>query len=155
MKLKGIKAKLVDVFAQSKLTGNGLTIFWDYTDLSSTDMQILTREMRQFESIFVQKGPGSNEFRARIFTMEEELDFAGHPLIGLAAHLHEEYGSKKRHEWKIQLKSKKVRLISHFKGCCYSATMDQGIPEFISTLKPRETHKILKNSGMPWSIVAE
>ncbi len=143
MKLKGIKAKLVDVFAQSKLTGNGLTIFWNYTDLSSTDMQILTREMRQFESIFVQKGLESDSFKARIFTMEEELDFAGHPLIGLAAHLHEEYGSKQRHEWRIQLKSKIVHLISHFKDSCFSATMEQGVPEFISTLKPLESRKVL------------
>lgn len=29
MEIKGIKAKLVDVFAEGKLTGNGLTIFWE------------------------------------------------------------------------------------------------------------------------------
>ena len=90
MKFKKMKAKLVDVFAEGKLTGNGLTIFWNCNDLSSDDMRALTREMRQFESIFVLGEPEGNTVRARIFTMEEELDFAGHPLIGLAAHLHEE-----------------------------------------------------------------
>ncbi len=54
MKLKMIKAKLVDVFAEGMLTGNGLTIFWNCGNLSSNDMQVLTQEMRQFESIFIQ-----------------------------------------------------------------------------------------------------
>jgi PhzF family phenazine biosynthesis protein len=143
MEIKGIKAKLVDVFAENKLTGNGLTIFWDYTDLSSEEMQVLTQEMRQFESIFVQKTPEPNRVKARIFTMEEELDFAGHPLIGLAAHLHEEYGTQERHEWNIELRTSTVRLISHAKGDYYSASMQLGAPEFISVLKPSESLEVL------------
>ena len=143
MELKGIKAKLVDVFAESKLAGNGLTIFWDYPHLSSEEMQVLTQEMRQFESIFVQKTSEPNRVKARIFTMEEELDFAGHPLIGLAAHLHEAYGTKERHEWNIELRTSTVRLISHAKGDYYSASMQLGAPEFISVLKPSESLGVL------------
>ncbi|MCP4116079.1 MAG: PhzF family phenazine biosynthesis protein [Desulfobacteraceae bacterium] len=138
-----MKAKLVDVFAESKLTGNGLTIFWDYPHLSTEEMQVLTQEMRQFESIFVRKTPEANSVKAKIFTMEEELDFAGHPLIGLAAHLHEEYGSRERHEWNIELRSGNVRLISHAKGDYYSASMELGAPEFISILKPSESLGVL------------
>lgn len=155
MKLRGIKAKLVDVFADRKLSGNGLTIFWDFENLSSKDMQILTQEMRQFESVFVQRGAQSNSFKARIFTMEEELDFAGHPLIGLAAHLHEEYGSKKRHEWRIELKSKNIHLISNAKGRCYSAAMEQGAPEFIRVLKPSENHEVLSALNLNKNNVAK
>ena len=143
MNLKNIKAKLVDVFSENKLSGNGLTIFWDCVDLSSKDMRLLTREMRQFESIFVQGIPENGSVKARIFTMEEELDFAGHPLIGLAAHLHEEYGTQERHEWQIELKSKNVRVVSYSRGGYYSASMEQGVPEYISVLKPSERNEIL------------
>ena len=80
-----MKCKLVDVFAKEKLSGNGLTVFYDYDDLDDHKMLSLTQEMRQFESIFVSVNESS--IRARIFTVEEELDFAGHPIIGLAAHL--------------------------------------------------------------------
>jgi len=37
-------------------------------------MQELTREMRQFESIFVLQEARSQTVRAWVFTMEEELD---------------------------------------------------------------------------------
>ena len=57
-------------------------------------MQTITQEMRQFESIFLRETE-PNTFRAFIFTMEEELDFAGHPVIGAAALLHDLY-SKER-----------------------------------------------------------
>ncbi|MBI9089606.1 MAG: PhzF family phenazine biosynthesis protein [Desulfobacterium sp.] len=143
MEIKGIKAKLVDVFAHGKLTGNGLTIFWECPPLSTQEMQVLTQEMRQFESIFVEREPETNRFKARIFTMEEELDFAGHPLLGLAAHLHEEYGTQERHEWDVALRSTTVRLMSHAKEDYYSASMEQGAPQFISTLKPSETLEVL------------
>jgi PhzF family phenazine biosynthesis protein len=97
-----MKCKLVDVFAKQKLSGNGLTIFYEFDDLATKQMQSLTLEMRQFESIFLSTKNGI--FNARIFTAEEELDFAGHPLIGLAAHLHEEYGVNSSHDWDVEIK---------------------------------------------------
>ncbi|MCG8620136.1 MAG: PhzF family phenazine biosynthesis protein [Desulfobacterales bacterium] len=134
-----IKAKLVDVFAEGKLTGNGLTIFWNCPDLAAKDMQALTCEMRQFESIFVSKDEETDRFRARIFTMEEELDFAGHPLIGLAAHLHEEYGTKDEHHWTVDLNKGPVRLTSRSRQGYWSASMDQGRPSFVQTLEKNAT----------------
>jgi len=103
-----MKCKLVDVFAKEKLSGNGLTIFYDYDSLDKSQMLSLTQEMRQFESIFVQEHECEFSVRAKIFTIEEELDFAGHPIIGLAAHLHEESGDLKPREWKIELNKKTV-----------------------------------------------
>ncbi len=148
MLFKGIKAKLVDVFARGKLTGNGLTVFWECGDLSTDQMLALTREMRQFESIFLLDGPGNEEYQARIFTMEEELSFAGHPLIGLAAHLHQEYGPQENgipeeQEWRIRLASRTVRLVSVNKGGHYSAAMDQGPPEFLGTIGPADRKEYL------------
>jgi trans-2,3-dihydro-3-hydroxyanthranilate isomerase len=57
-----MKYKLVDVFAKKKLTGNGLTIFYDYDSLDKSKMLSLTQEMRQFESIFVQVNDLSHLF---------------------------------------------------------------------------------------------
>ena len=65
-----MKCKLVDVFAKKKLSGNGLTIFYEYGTLAGHQMLSLTQEMRQFESIFVSVTDSS--IRARIFTVDED-----------------------------------------------------------------------------------
>ena len=79
---------LVDVFTHAPLSGNGLALFLLDSEISTQGMQRITQEMRQFESIFLLATPDPQRFRARIFTMEEELPFAGHPVIGAAACLH-------------------------------------------------------------------
>ncbi|MEH6444867.1 MAG: PhzF family phenazine biosynthesis protein [Oceanospirillaceae bacterium] len=127
-----MKCKLVDVFAKQKYAGNGLTIFYDYEALSLQDMQQLTQEMRQFESIFLSEKDG--QFSAKIFTMEEELDFAGHPLLGLAYHLHECFGSAQQHEWQVQLNQSTITLNSEWQQGAFKATMNQGQPKCITTL---------------------
>lgn len=78
----------LDVFAERPLAGNGLAVFDDARGLSASAMQGLTQELRQFESIFLLPGGTADTFSARIFTAEEELPFAGHPIIGAAALLH-------------------------------------------------------------------
>ena len=131
-----MKCKLVDVFSSQKLNGNSLTIFYDCDNLSSKKMLSLTQEMRQFESIFLFCKNGG--FTARIFTLEEELDFAGHPLLGLAHHLHEEFGKEKKHDWEINLNKQTVKLTSVRESDKFTATMNQGSPEFIKTLSHKE-----------------
>ena len=77
----------VDVFATGPLTGNGLAVFLEAATWSAAAMQRLTQEMRQFESIFLANVSATGA-AARVFTVEEELPFAGHPLLGAAAVLH-------------------------------------------------------------------
>src|SRR3978361_1077167 len=77
----------VDVFAAGPLTGNGLTVFLNVEGWPTEVMQRLTQEMRQFESIFL-SGISPDGATARVFTVEEELPFAGHPVLGAAAVLH-------------------------------------------------------------------
>lgn len=132
-----MKCKLVDVFASEKLSGNGLTIFYDYEYLTNSQMHALTREMRQFESIFVSRM--KNGISARIFTLEEELDFAGHPLLGLALHLHEELGCHDNHEWDVELNSGSVKLESSWKDGKFITSMHQGPPVFSKTLSNEES----------------
>lgn len=120
----------VDVFSRAPLSGNGLTVFPDSAGLSTEAMQRLTREMRQFESIFLSPTDDARAFRARVFTMEEELDFAGHPVLGAAAVMHEMAGGGRREEWRLQLNAKTVGVITVKDNDFYLATMEQGAPEF-------------------------
>ncbi|HEY2976948.1 MAG TPA: PhzF family phenazine biosynthesis protein, partial [Burkholderiaceae bacterium] len=77
----------VDVFATRSLTGNGLTVVLDADGWPAERMQALTQEMRQFETIFLSEVSPYGA-AARVFTVEEELGFAGHPVLGAAAVLH-------------------------------------------------------------------
>ncbi|CAM3972562.1 PhzF family phenazine biosynthesis protein [Pseudoalteromonas byunsanensis] len=142
-----MRCKLVDVFSKQKLQGNSLAVFYDCQELSKRQMQAWTREMRQFESIFVDTSV--TPYRAWIFTMEEELDFAGHPLIGLAYHLHELFGvPDETYTWSIELNQKVVELSSRWRGKHFLATMHQGAPEFIHTLTSKQSEPFYAALGI-------
>ncbi len=78
----------VDVFTDRALTGNSLAVFLDGRGLSTETMQALAREMNLSETTFILPGDAAAErtrgFRVRIFTVQEELPFAGHPTLGTA-----------------------------------------------------------------------
>ena len=79
----------VDVFSRKALRGNGLVVVLDAADLSTETMQAITKEVRQFETSFLAGvDVAGRTARLRIFTEDEELDFAGHPVLGSAAVLH-------------------------------------------------------------------
>jgi trans-2,3-dihydro-3-hydroxyanthranilate isomerase len=69
------------------MAGNGLTVVEAASPLTAETMLRIAQELRQFETIFVFAG-ADDEIEARIFTPEEELEFAGHPVLGAAAVLH-------------------------------------------------------------------
>lgn len=128
----------VDVFTKEKFSGNGLTIFQIDKNLDKKVMQTITKEMKQFESIFYYELK-PNTFRAYIFTVDEELDFAGHPIIGLSAMLHDLYSLEKdKNNWKIELNKKSVIVETKKKEGYYSAKMNQGIPEFLTILSKNQ-----------------
>ncbi len=78
----------VDVFTANPLEGNQLAVFTDASALSSEQMQRVAKETNYSETTFVI--PRSFEetrekgHRVRIFTVNEELPFAGHPTLGTA-----------------------------------------------------------------------
>src|SRR5205823_6733172 len=82
----------LDVFTQMPLEGNPLAIFTDAQGLSDGEMQALAREMNLSETTFILPRDAATEARegkkVRIFTVEEELPFAGHPTLGTALYLH-------------------------------------------------------------------
>jgi len=124
-----LEFRQVDVFASAPLSGNGLAVVITETRLDPMFMQRLTCELRQFETIFLVPSATPRSYEARVFTMEEELPFAGHPSIGAAAVLHERAGGR-RYECRLALPSGVVELASERAGAGFEVTMQQGRPEF-------------------------
>ena len=87
----------VDVFTSRALAGNALAVFLDGRGLSTAQMQALAREMNLSETTFILPGDAATEkargVRVRIFTVQEELPFAGHPTLGTAFVLRGETGA--------------------------------------------------------------
>lgn len=142
--MKPIPYYHVDVFSSSPLSGNGLTVFTESADFSDRLMQRITQEMRQFESIFLQRTTEFS-FIARVFTCEEELDFAGHPVLGAAGLAHDLYYPESSDcTWKFQLNSKTVEVSTTKEGDYYNARMNQGVAEFGQVLSQNETASLLQ-----------
>lgn len=76
---------IVDVFAESKLSGNQLAVFRDCAGLSTKEMQQIAQEMHYSETTFIlSEAPRDGGYDVRIFTPAFELPFAGHPTLGTA-----------------------------------------------------------------------
>ena len=87
-----------DVFSSKPLEGNSLAVFSNARGLSDSEMQLLAKEMNLSETTFIfPRDPGierENGVRVRIFTVQEELPFAGHPTLGTAFALRGESGAR-------------------------------------------------------------
>jgi PhzF family phenazine biosynthesis protein len=135
-----LEYRLVDVFASQPLAGNSLTVFPMRREVSTALLQAVTCEMRHFESIFLWETNDPHCFRARIFTMEEELPFAGHPVIGAACAMHaERFAECEEVSLRLQLGEREVAIVSRRHGHHYMAEMDQGVATFSGAV-PSECH---------------
>jgi len=87
-----------DVFSSKPLEGNSLAVFHDACGLSDPEMQAIAKEMNLSETTFILRRDGETErargIRVRIFTVLEELPFAGHPTLGTAFALRGESRAK-------------------------------------------------------------
>jgi trans-2,3-dihydro-3-hydroxyanthranilate isomerase len=88
----------LDVFSSHAFEGNPLAVFPDARGLTDREMQSIAREMNLSETTFVLPRDASTEqdrgVRVRIFTVGEELPFAGHPTLGTAFVLRGTTGAK-------------------------------------------------------------
>jgi trans-2,3-dihydro-3-hydroxyanthranilate isomerase len=103
----------LDVFTQTPLSGNPLAVFPDARGLTDAEMQALAREMNLSETTFIFPRDGAIEAlegkKVRIFTVEAELPFAGHPTLGTALYLYaSESNQKKPAEITLDLKAGKI-----------------------------------------------
>ena len=78
----------MDVFTSVPLEGNQLAVFADGRSLSDAEMQAIAKETNLSETTFILPRDAATErergVRVRIFTVNEELPFAGHPPRGTA-----------------------------------------------------------------------
>jgi trans-2,3-dihydro-3-hydroxyanthranilate isomerase len=81
----------LDVFTSRPLEGNQLAVFSDARGLSDDEMQKLARETNLSETTYILPRDADVEqqqgHKVRIFTVNEELPFAGHPTLGTAWYL--------------------------------------------------------------------
>jgi trans-2,3-dihydro-3-hydroxyanthranilate isomerase len=100
-----------DVFSQTPLDGNSLAVFLDARGLSDAEMQSIAREMNLSETTFIfprEEGVERQRgVRVRIFTVQEELPFAGHPTLGTAFALR---GDTRTSEIVLDLNVGKIRV---------------------------------------------
>jgi trans-2,3-dihydro-3-hydroxyanthranilate isomerase len=124
----------VDVFSPRPYGGNSLAVFTDSGGLAPHQMLAITQELRHFESIFLECELAPRRFRARVFDLQRELDFAGHPIIGAACVLHGERCGDATAEWTLDLNSKSVTVTTQRTATGFSATLSQGVPVFLGQL---------------------
>jgi trans-2,3-dihydro-3-hydroxyanthranilate isomerase len=75
---------VVDVFTDTALTGNQLAVFTDARGLDAATMQALALEVGFSETTFVLPPEAGGTARVRIFNPDDEMQFAGHPVLGTA-----------------------------------------------------------------------
>jgi len=165
----------LDVFTRTPLTGNPLAIFTDARGLTDQQMQALAREMNLSETTFVLPREPEVEAqegkRVRIFTVEEELPFAGHPTLGTALYL---YSTAASREIVLDLNVGKIGVrfstdsnhrSNRVAGDVFGE-MRQRDPEFGPTLAPDKVASVLGSeeiavewpsqivsTGLPFAIV--
>jgi trans-2,3-dihydro-3-hydroxyanthranilate isomerase len=87
-----------DVFSSNPLEGNSVAVILDARGLTDAEMQSIAMEMNLSETTFVLPRDPATEreqgIRVRIFTVQEELPFAGHPTLGTAFALRGQSGQK-------------------------------------------------------------
>lgn len=75
--------KQIDVFLSDKYHGNPVAVFFDADDLSTEQMAQMAYWTNLSEATFVLKPTHKDaSYKVRIFALNHELPFAGHPTIG-------------------------------------------------------------------------
>ncbi len=140
----------VDVFTDVPFAGNGLIVVFGGTSGVRTEALIsLTVEMRQFELIAVDLQPQAGRVLARIFTAQEELPFAGHPVIGAAAALHERYAvNETSRSWVFVIGGREIAAGSRRTERYYEADMNQGSPILGSPLADQDAIRFATALGL-------
>jgi trans-2,3-dihydro-3-hydroxyanthranilate isomerase len=153
----------VDVFADDPFTGNSVTVFLADGTAASGQMLSITREFRHFESIFLWPTAAGSRWRARVFDLEGELDFAGHPVLGAAAVLHDRAGGDATRQWTIELSAKTVTVQTARDRSArdrtardrtardrtgFRATLDQGRPGYGPSVSGAAAAPILHGIGL-------
>jgi trans-2,3-dihydro-3-hydroxyanthranilate isomerase len=129
----------LDVFTQTPLAGNPLAVFPNAQGLGDIEMQALAREMNLSETTFIFPRDAATEARegkkVRIFTVEAELPFAGHPTLGTALYL---YASEPTKPAEISLDLKVGKIPVHFTANAENAGRDRVDGQVFGEMRQRD-----------------
>ena len=121
----------LDVFTSRPLEGNQLAVFTDARGLSDDEMQKLARETNLCETTFILPRDEAIEraegHKVRIFTVNEELPFAGHPTLGTAWYLRQQSSAD---EIVLDLKVGKIPVRFEQRDGLLFGEMRQAEPQF-------------------------
>lgn len=119
---------VVNVFTHNGKNGNGLGVFLDTRGMDAALMQAIAKKLGFSETSFV--FPPTNkkaDYRARFFTPEKELPFAGHPSIGTLFTLRHLNEIRNKKNYVQQIGRRFVEMSVAPGGLI---NMDQGKPKF-------------------------
>jgi len=159
----------LDVFTNRPLEGNQLAVFSDARGLRDDEMQKLARETNLSETTFILPRDEAVERReghkVRIFTVNEELPFAGHPTLGTAWYLRQHLAAD---EIVLDLKVGKIPVRFELRDGQLFGEMRQAEPQFGRMHLHAEVARVLGvpvaeldenlpietvSTGMPFTIV--
>ncbi|MGD0547741.1 MAG: PhzF family phenazine biosynthesis protein [Terracidiphilus sp.] len=137
---------IVDVFTETALAGNPLAVVMNTRGLTPEQMQPIAREFNLSETTFVERRPEAVEqaegVRVRIFTTQEELNFAGHPTLGTASVLKLQAPETLR-GGTVTLALNVGAVPVRYDGDGLFGEMTQRDPEFGAELDPREVARLI------------
>jgi trans-2,3-dihydro-3-hydroxyanthranilate isomerase len=108
---------IVDVFAESRLSGNQLAVFRDCARLTRPEMQRIAQEMHYSETTFItSEEPHEGGYDVRIFTPGFELPFAGHPTLGTAYIIQSQIIGRRVAEVTLNLKVGQIPVALTYSG---------------------------------------
>jgi trans-2,3-dihydro-3-hydroxyanthranilate isomerase len=142
---------VVDVFTQKALAGNPLAVVMNTCALSTERMQAIAREFNLSETTFIERRDSAIEqaegVRVRIFTTQEELNFAGHPTLGTASVLKmaapECVQTESGTGGKVTLRLNVGAVPVRFSGQGSYGEMTQRDPEFGAELEAAEVARLI------------
>jgi trans-2,3-dihydro-3-hydroxyanthranilate isomerase len=136
---------VVDVFTASALKGNPLAVVMNTAGLTTEKMQAIAREFNLSETTFVERRAAAVEqaegVRVRIFTTQEELNFAGHPTLGTASVLKMQVPETVRGDT-VTLAENVGAVPVRFNGVGLYGEMTQRDPEFGAELDPAQVARL-------------
>lgn len=136
---------IVDVFAESRLSGNQLAVFRDCAGLPTATMQRIAREMHYSETTFItSEEPHSGGYDVRVFTPAYELPFAGHPTLGTAYIIQSQIVGKPAEKVVLNMKVGQIPVTFSYQGGAPDILwMRQKRPTFGTTFARGRIAKVL------------
>ncbi len=140
-----LKFFIVDVFAETKYSGNQLAVFTCAGKLSTDLMQKITQEINYSETTFItddQEIHGG--YNVRIFTPAQEVPFAGHPTLGTAYIIQREMIKSPVAQVNLNLQVGKIPVtLDYHDGRVKLLQMQQNPPTFGQVLDASELAEVL------------